>query len=84
MSREVHACAVGDDLRRALATMATFRVRRLPVLAADGALLGILSLDDVALHAHEQVAGELGDVLHIDVARTLAAICEHATPVLAR
>jgi CBS domain-containing protein len=84
MSREVHACALGDDLRRALATMATFRVRRLPVLGADGTLQGILSLDDVALHAHAQIEGELGDVLYADVARTLAAICEHPTPVLAR
>jgi CBS domain-containing protein len=84
MSREVHACAVGDDLRRALATMATFRVRRLPVLGPDGTLHGILSLDDVALVAHEQVAGELGDVLYADVARTLAAVCEHPTPALAR
>lgn len=83
MSREVHACAVGDSLQRALATMATFRVRRLPVLSADGSLQGILSLDDVALHAHEQIAGELGDVLYADVARTLGAICEHPTPALA-
>jgi len=83
MGREVHACAVGDDLQRALATMATFHVRRLPVLSPDGALHGILSLDDVALHAHAQVAAELGDVLYADVARTLAAICEHPTPVLA-
>jgi CBS domain-containing protein len=84
MSREVHACAVGDDLRRALATMATFRVRRLPVLGADGMLRGILSLDDVALHAHAQIEGEIGDVLYADVARTLAAVCEHPTPALAR
>lgn len=83
MSRDLHTCAVGDDLQRALATMATFRIRRLPVLAADGSLEGILSLDDVALHAHEQVAGELGDVLYADVARTLGAICEHPTPALA-
>jgi CBS domain-containing protein len=83
MSRDVHACAVGDDLRRALATMATFQVRRLPVLGADGTLHGILSLDDVALHAHAQIETELGDVLYADVARTLAAICEHPTPVLA-
>lgn len=83
MSREVHACAAGDDLRRALATMECFHVRRLPVLGADGTLRGILSLDDVALAAHAQGAGGLGDTLHADVGRTLAAICEHPMPALA-
>jgi CBS domain-containing protein len=83
MSREIHACAVGDDLRRALATMGCFRVRRLPVLGADGTLHGVLSLDDVALAAHAEVLGGLGGTLFADVGRTLAAICEHPTPALA-
>jgi CBS domain-containing protein len=83
MGREVHSCSLGDDIHRALATMALFQVRRLPVLGADGRLHGLLSLDDVALHAHAQVADELGDVLYADVARTLRAICEHGTLVLA-
>lgn len=82
MGREVHSCAVGDDIQRALATMALFQVRRLPVLGPDGVLRGLLSLDDVALHAHAQISDELGDVLYADVARTLGAICEHATPAL--
>lgn len=84
MSREVHGCAPGDDLQRALATMALFRVRRLPVIGPDGTLRGILSFDDVALHAHEKIAGRLGDVLYADVARTLGAICEHSTLVPVR
>jgi len=81
MSRDVHACAVGDDLRRALATMAAFRVRRLPVIGPDGTLEGILSLDDTALLAHERTAN-LDGLLYADVARTLAAICEHPTPAV--
>lgn len=82
MSRDVHACAVGDNLRRALATMATFRVRRLPVVGADGSLEGILSLDDIAVRAHERSAAGLDDLLYTDVARTFAAICEHPTPAV--
>jgi len=40
-----------DDLRRALATMAEAKVRRLPIVDAVGRLQGILSIDDAILKA---------------------------------
>jgi len=83
MVREVHACAEGDDVRHALGTMARFKVRRLPILGPDGSLRGILSLDDIALHAHAGITGGFDEVLDNDVARTLGAICEHQLPALA-
>ena len=48
MSRHVHSCAPEDTLERAIGIMAEAEVRRLPVVGADGALRGIISLADIA------------------------------------
>ena len=73
MSAEVLTTAADDGLASALATMRAGCVRRLPVVDAQGALCGILSLDDVVLHVAEQSRdGKLKDAM-ID---TLKAICE--------
>ncbi len=47
MSRPIHVCRENDNLGAALTTMQRERVRRLPVLDDSGALVGILSIDDV-------------------------------------
>jgi CBS domain-containing protein len=44
-------CKPEDDVRIALDTMAREHVRRLPVLTANGQPAGILSMDDLVLHA---------------------------------
>jgi CBS domain-containing protein len=82
MSRQVRACAIGDEIGRALETMARFRVRRLPVLAPDGTLRGLLSIDDIAVVAHDHAAEPLPDLTEAAVARTFAAICAHPIPAL--
>lgn len=69
MSRAVAACAPDDALESALATMATHRVRRLPVLA-EGRLAGMLSLHDVVLQCPTRGKPSPSEVL-----ATLAAIC---------
>lgn len=75
-----YACRPGDDVETALFEMARHKVRRLPVLGAEGRLEGILSLDDIAVHARP-VAGEGFDgPFFVDVARTLRSICEHPGP----
>jgi CBS domain-containing protein len=48
---KVFSCIPNDDVRTALATMAQAKVRRLPVVNAEGKLEGILSMDDVVLHS---------------------------------
>src|SRR5580700_9245902 len=40
-----------DDIHTALSTMRAQQVRRLPVVNNEGALVGILSLDDIVLFA---------------------------------
>jgi len=67
-----------EDIHIALQTMAAQKVRRLPVLDANGALEGILCLDDVILFAEET-----GGVTYRDVIDTLKSICEHTTALKA-
>jgi len=78
MTRGIHFARADDPIGRALQLMRRWRVRRLPVLAADGRLEGILSLGDVALRigADFPALPTLGE----DVARTLQAISERQRP----
>ncbi len=72
MSHPVFACSPDDDVTTALATMATHRVRRLPVLDEAGHLRGVLSIDDVVM------APTGGDAPATDeIVATLRAICRH-------
>ena len=53
--------------------MKAHKVRRLPVVDADGHVRGILSLNDVVTHA--------GSASPTEVVSTLAGICEHRRPI---
>jgi CBS domain-containing protein len=67
-------CDADDDVRSALKTMAQERVRRLPVVDHKGALVGILSLDDVTLRARHHDDTDRPPVSFEDVMNTLRAI----------
>ena len=75
---KVFFCLPQDDIHSALQTMRAQQVRRLPVVDNDGALAGILSLDDVVLFAGEKPADEL---TYSDVVDTMKAIYEHSAAV---
>jgi len=79
---KVFFCLPQDDIHTALNTMRAQQVRRLPVVDNEGALVGILSLDDIVLFAEEKPATEL---TYADVIDTMKAIYEHpeVTRVLA-
>jgi CBS domain-containing protein len=68
-----HTCLPDDDATVALQTMKTHKIRRLPVVDADGHVRGMLSLNDVVTHA--------GSATPTEVVSTLASICEHRRPV---
>lgn len=68
----VWACEPGDDVHAALDTMKKHRVRRLPVVDA-GALVGVISMNDIVL-----AAGANKAVRNEDVVDTLKTICTHA------
>lgn len=50
-SQELLFCRPDDEVHAALHRMAEGRVRRLPVLAEEDKLVGILSMDDIVTHA---------------------------------
>lgn len=74
--KPVVTCRPEDDLQSALAQMKQYHVRRLPVTAEQGVLHGILSLDDIILHA-----GTRDTVTATDVLTTLKAILAPRLPV---
>lgn len=80
ISRTLHACAPGDDVRAAMDTMKRQQVRRLPVTGQDGRLAGIVSIHDIALQARPSKGS---DVRVEDVLDTFIAITAPARPHLA-
>lgn len=64
-------CSPEDDIETALHTMAEWQVRRLPVVDKTGALRGILSLHDIALHS------DANGLSNQDILRTVKAILAH-------
>ena len=73
MSENVHACFPEDDVHTAIATMKKDQIRRLPVIDADGHLRGIVSMNDLVLHA----SSGKGAISNLDIVSTLKTICEH-------
>jgi CBS domain-containing protein len=82
ISGQVYACSPDADIHTALDVMRQKQVRRLPIINGEnGKLVGILSIDDVAL----KVGGALKDDLSAqDLENTLRAICAHRTLALAK
>ena len=68
MNRDIAFTTPGSDVRDALRTMAQRQLRRLPVVDQSGALVGMVSLGDIALRAH--------DDLSMDVLNSIRAVCD--------
>jgi len=74
MTTDVYVCREDHDLSAVHDTMRSHRIRRLPVLDDNDLVVGVISLNDLALDASKQGgAVEMGNV-----ARTLGALCRHA------
>jgi len=76
MSTKVRHCFADDDAGVALKQMEDGRVRRLPVLDAGLNLAGIVSIDDIVLHALDVDGG----IPSADFVKALRRIC--ALPAL--
>jgi len=61
--------------------MQEHKVRRLPVLDGDGQLKGVLSMNDVTLHAEEQAGRKAPALSFSDVMKTYKIVCAHPIPV---
>ena len=73
MTKNLKTCAPDHDLSGAESIMSEGQVRRLPVVDAKGALLGILSLNDLALEAAQERSSRAREA----VAETLGRIGRH-------
>jgi CBS domain-containing protein len=81
ISGNVYACSPETEIHTALNIMRQKQVRRLPVVdGEDGKLLGVLSINDIALKAQ---GGLRADLSAQDVETTLRAICAHRALPLA-
>lgn len=76
MAKDVLSCAPNASLVEAEEVMRYGRVRRLPVTDADGFLVGIVSLNDLARLAEKEIGRKNRDLSAQEVTATLAAICE--------
>jgi len=63
ISKALYSCAPGDDVRAALETMKTRKVRRLPVVDQSGRLAGIVSIHDIALQSRTSRADVPADTV---------------------
>lgn len=61
MSRAVISVAADDDIDAAVAAFRRNAVRRLPVVV-DDAVVGMVTVDDLLLHAHQILSALLGPV----------------------
>lgn len=71
---KVFSCRPADDIHTALDAMARQKVRRLVVLNQEGTLEGILSMDDVVLHAEAGKAGKAVDLSEAEIVETLRRV----------
>ena len=79
-THEPATCAINDDVQAAEKTMQEHKVRRLPVIGSLGVLEGILSMNDVVLHADKTGALKTPEVPWGGVIHTFQTICQHAKP----
>lgn len=73
--QKLKVCKVGDSIREAETAMRQARIRRLPVVDNQGALVGMLSLADLARAANRSKQGSAPQITERDITGTLVAIC---------
>lgn len=80
MSRVAITCRSDDSIQQAETMMREARVRRLPVTDDTGRLIGVISLNDIALEAESERSSRTPQVTLNDVALTLSAVCHQRNP----
>ena len=80
MNGAVFSVSTEDDVNQALAIMREHKIRRLPVISKEGELEGILSMNDVVLHA-KTTNGKKPPIDYAAVVKTYQAICQHPVPM---
>ena len=76
MSKTIYSCFAEDAIESAEEVMRHHQVRRLPVVDKKLKLVGMLSLNDIALAYKNRLLNS--SIKATDVAKTLASVCEHS------
>jgi CBS domain-containing protein len=84
VQRKVHACNPEDDIHIALQTMRDGHVRRLAVVDATGKLAGVVSMDDILVHAEASSFGHEPELSANEVVRSYRSIMQKDLPVRTR
>ena len=79
MTGLVYSVNPEDKIDQVLKVMQEHKIRRLPVVNAEGELEGMLSMNDVVIHAR----GKGDSIAYGDVVKTYQAICQHPVPATA-
>jgi hypothetical protein len=77
---KLYSCAPDDDIHMALQTMKEGKVRRLPVIAKNGPLVGVVSMDDILLRAEPTRPGKEPELSSDEVVRAYRAITQREVP----
>jgi signal-transduction protein with cAMP-binding, CBS, and nucleotidyltransferase domain len=77
MTAKPRTCSPTDDIHVALSTMKQAQVHRLPVIDPEGALVGMLSLNDCILSAAKAERGTDAAITYREVMDVLKAISAH-------
>lgn len=75
MSRDVSSCGPDEESKQVEQIMTERQVRRVPVVNAEGNLLGILSLADLVRQTGPGSPRTSGRVTESEIGKTLAGIC---------
>ena len=78
MSEKPYSCAPDDDVHVALHTMGGAKVHRLPVIAQNGTLVGVLSMDDILFRAEPSGLGKKPELSNDEVVSILRSIVQQS------
>ena len=78
MSDELFSCQPEQDIRQAMKTMASHKIKRIPITNGNGQVEGILSIDDIVACAERGARGiRTPELSFDDTMATLKAVCNH-------
>jgi len=75
MAKQLHSCRASDAVHEAEKVMRESQIRRLPVIDAQGVLVGMISLADLAREAARESTAERKEISETEIGDTLSAIC---------
>lgn len=73
----LYSCGPEEDVRTALRTMASHRVRRLPVVDRAGRLVGIVSMNDVLKRTSSKGSAEIAGAEVIETLQSISTPTPH-------